>query len=242
MGCGAELQAGTAFCAHCGMSQAAQAGAPTQAMAAPPPGPQAGGARVAPTMAMGQEGFAQMVPGAASAAVPGRPAGAPGGKAQAMTMMAGVGLGMSAAFNAGFANPFPGWRAELAEPIGPSTGGGKQSIQPITLIAPTGEKLAVGKVDPVRRYAQVRDFQLVSRMHQERFGRPLAMAMHDYNRWIESVRSFFSSAGLNTEYEDASAALEAAAPRSSGTSVLVWIVVALVVAGLIAVIVWAVTR
>jgi hypothetical protein len=160
-----------------------------------------------------------------------------------MTLMAGMALDMSTVFNAGFGRPFPGWRAELAEPVGPSTGGGKQSLQPITLIAPSGERLAVGKVDPVHRYAQVRDYQLVARMHQERFGRPLALALHDYNRWIEAVRSFFASSGLATSYEDASAVRDRPQARTSaGAPVLQWILLGLALLALVGAVVWYFTR
>ena len=108
-----------------------------------------------------------------------------------MTMMAGAGLQMAEAFNTTFPNPFPGWRAELAEPAGPSTGGGAQAAQPISIVAQNGDRLAVGRVEPVRRYVTLRTYDFVAAMHQQRFGRQLPVTFADYQRFISMVSTMF---------------------------------------------------
>lgn len=110
-----------------------------------------------------------------------------------MTMMAGTAMGVSAAFNGGFKRPFAGWSAELAEPVGPSTGGGKQALQPITIISGAGERLTIGRVDPVRRAVTLRSYTTVSGMHGQRYNRAFPVSQADWDKFINTVTVFFKA-------------------------------------------------
>jgi hypothetical protein len=107
--------------------------------------------------------------------------------------MAGTAMGVSQAFNAGFKRPFPGWTAELTQPIGPSTGGGKQALQPITIISGAGERLTIGRVDPVRQSVTVRSYQAVNNVHAQRYSRPIPVSAEDYDKFIQTISPFFKA-------------------------------------------------
>ena len=87
----------------------------------------------------------------------------------------------------------PGWIAELAEPMGPSTGGGKQALQSITVISGAGERLTIGRVDQVRRSVMLRSYHAVSSMHSQRYDRPLPVSKEDYDRFLETIGPFFKA-------------------------------------------------
>ena len=124
---------------------------------------------------------------------PSAPAGAPSGKRQAMTVIAGQGLDLAERFNVLFADSLPGWRAELAEPVGPSTSGGDQAQQAISLISADGqERIAVGRVDPARRTVAVRSLDIVRVMYERRFGRSLPLGNVPYERFMEQLGHFFA--------------------------------------------------
>lgn len=215
--------------------------------------PQQGGPRVAPTMAMPMQELATPPMGAPNAHVAYQeahqqaahpahlhqepapqpsPRGNPRppetkGKAQAMTMMAGTALGMSEAFNAGFRSPFPGWRAELSEPVGPSTGGGKQALQPISIESHAGERLAIGRVDPVRRSAALRSYTVVSNLHSQRYSRPIPVSAADYDRFIAQISTFFRAMQFGVT-EERYVAKQSSPPRADaatgGNTRLLWMI------------------
>lgn len=118
-----------------------------------------------------------------------------------MTQMAGAALNMSQIFGASFQRAVPGWSAQLSEPIGPSTGGGELAQQPISLVAPSGERLAVGRVDAARKTATIRSHDVVSAMCQQRYGRPFNVPVADYQRFVETMSRLFSSFGLQVSHE-----------------------------------------
>lgn len=166
----------------------------------------------------------------AAVTVPARPASlvttAARKKADAMTAVAGAGLSMAETFNQAFGSPLPGWQAELAEPAGPSTGGGKQPAQPITVVTPRGDRLAIGRVERVHRFVKLRTFDFVATMHRQRFGRPLPLSESDYREFIDRLSVMFTSAGLTIEHEDAGQSLDR--PGMSAWTWIVLVVLALV--------------
>jgi hypothetical protein len=158
-------------------------------MQEPPAAP--GPADMASTPAMGAPAAAPAANAARPA--PAAPAGGGNKRANVMTMMAGTAMGVAEAFNAGFKQPFPGWSGHLAEPMGPSTGGGKQALQPITITSGAGEKLTIGRVDPVRRSVTLRTYHVVNAMHAQRYSRPLPVSAEDYERFMQTVTTFFKA-------------------------------------------------
>jgi hypothetical protein len=183
-------------------------------------------------------GYPEAAPPAAAPA-PARPAAASApkgrrqrGMAHAMTMMAGTALGVSEAFNAGFARPFPGWRAEVAEPMGPSTGGGRQALQPITIESQAGERLAVGRVDPVRRAVVLRTYNVVSTLHGRRYGRAFPVGADDYKKFITQITTFFRAMqfGITDERYVSEAPPAPNSAPGDGQARLLWIILAFMVA------------
>jgi hypothetical protein len=252
-GCGAPWYQGSPRCARCG-ALPPQVLAPdmmrTQAMpSAPPPAPadaawpqpgaNAGAPdtprMVAPTRPMPAVPMAAPQARApAPAPAPAPPAAKPD-KAYAMTMMAGAALGVSEAFNAAYSRPFPGWRAELAEPVGPSTSGGKQAQQPITLVSQSGDRIAIGRVDPIQRVVTMRTYGVVTKIHQQRYGRAFLVTPVDFDAFVGRISGYFRAMqfGISEERYVPSGSPPPALPgASSGLGRVLWylLAIALVVA------------
>jgi hypothetical protein len=137
---------------------------------------------------------------AAGAGGPQGPAG-PSQKQQVMTQMAGAAMNMSEIVKSSFQRAVPGWSAELSEPVGPSTGGGELAQQPVSLVAQSGERLAVGRVDSARKTATIRSYDVVSAMCQQRYGRPFNVPPQDYQRFVDTIGRLFGSFGLQVTHE-----------------------------------------
>lgn len=117
---------------------------------------------------------------------------------QPATMFAGQAIGLAEMF------PFAvgkrllegpiTYRAELSAPDGPSTAGGKQPLQHVTLVAvPEGSAatLLIGTVNVVEKHAELRTFQHVDGVHRQRFkGAPFAADLARYDALLETIRAF----------------------------------------------------
>lgn len=160
--------------------------------------------------------------------------------------MAGAAMNMSEVFGASFKRAVPGWSAELAEPVGPSTGGGELVQQPISLVAASGERLAIGRVDAAKRTASIRSYDVVASMCQQRFGRPFSVALEDYQRFVDTMARLFGSFGLSvsheTMYNNPSAQRMAAPVQPSSTGIYLLLVLAAAVVALLVVAVLLVLR
>ena len=146
-----------------------------------------------PAAAPAARAVVDTVPGHTAAAAKGA------GKRKApppMTAVAGEAFTLTRAFNAAFARPFPGWQAELAAPVGPSTGGGAQALQHIALIAPSGERIAIGSVDPARHTATLRSHAMVDQLHRRRFRAPLPVAQPEFKRFQDMVSRLLAGASF----------------------------------------------
>ena len=163
------------------------------------------------------------------------PEGARVNRPNVMTMMAGTAMGVSQTFNAGFRRPFPGWTAELTEPMGPSTGGGKQALQSITIISGAGERLTIGRVDPVRRAVTLRNYHMVNSMHAQRYSRPLPVSPEDFDKFLQTVSTFFKAMqfGLTEERYVPPARALTPANDSNRTLLIVLFVLMAAVVGLL---------
>ncbi|MEZ4441872.1 MAG: hypothetical protein R3B72_22415 [Polyangiaceae bacterium] len=167
-----------------------------------------------------------------------------------MTHVAGAAMNMSSVFSASFKRAVPGWAAELKEPAGPSTGGGAQSQQPLTLVAQNGQRLAIGRVDAARRTVNIRTHAVVSRLCEQRFNRPFAVSDADYQRFIDLAGQLFRTYGFQVTHETVLAAAETSRPVPSyrppaqGSQLSTWLLILLaaIVAALLAVAVAMVLR
>ncbi|MEM1028935.1 MAG: hypothetical protein AAGN82_01225 [Myxococcota bacterium] len=145
----------------------------------------------------------------------------------ALTAVANEAFTLVRAFEVAFAQPFPGWRAELREPMGPSTGGGKQALQAISIVDQMGHRLAVGSIDSAKRTATLRSYALVAARHEARFdGDPFLVREPDYQRFLDGVSNLMSSMSFSVRVETMAPTPNVAsmAPPASNATLL-WLAV-----------------
>jgi hypothetical protein len=94
------------------------------------------------------------------------------------------------------------YRPELTAPDGPSTAGGVQAMQHLRLVAgdPTLPALVVGHANHAEGKAELRTYDHVDAIHQERFGRPLALDRPAYDAFIGFARQVFTALHLQTTF------------------------------------------
>lgn len=87
------------------------------------------------------------------------------------------------------------YRAELTAPDGPSTGGGKQAVQHISLIPETGgATIVAGNCNQVDGTAQLRSHAYLEWMHAQRFqGAALPLEKAAYDAFFEKCEKFFAT-------------------------------------------------
>lgn len=169
------------------------------------------------------------------------PEGRPGGRPapvkrppanHALTAVANEAFTMVRAFEVAFAKPFPGWKGELREPVGPSTGGGKQALQAISIVDQQGNRLAVGSVDSSKRAATLRSYAMVAAMHEARFdGDPFLVREADYKKFIEGVSNLLSSMSMAVKVETVAPTPKRPPPEPDrGTNLLWFVAVATIIA------------
>lgn len=108
----------------------------------------------------------------------------------------------------------------LASPDGPSTGGGKQSVQHITL-ARDGVVLVVGAADQIERTSELRTFDHVAATHAQRYrGQAVPVDRAAYDAFVKRAREFFAMQSLPVTLID-SAPVAAAAPTLGSGSMYV---------------------
>jgi hypothetical protein len=123
---------------------------------------------------------------------------------------------------------------ELSAPDGPSTGGGKQSVQHIKLVR-TGLTIVVGSADQVDRSVELRSFEYVSQLHAQRYkGAALPVDRASYDAYVKRARTFFSSQQLSVVLKDAAPQQESPAKGGGSSSMGLIIGAILVVAGVAA--------
>lgn len=141
-------------------------------------------------------------------------------------------------FAAGLEGPVP-FQIHLAAPEGPSTGGGKQVVQPITLVPKNGgPTIVVGAANTIKQTAELRSFALLSEQYQQRYkGAPIPVHAGAYQQLLTDFTSFFRSLNLQVTTVDATRSMRPPPPKSSGPSVLVALAVSF---GFLAVAAWIV--
>jgi len=243
--CGAALQPADAHCRSCGAprttvgrhidatQQMAKPMVPaTQPMAAQPVTTQP----VAAQPASAGQPYTPPPHQQSAASAPAQPRPRPAAN-HALTAVANEAFTMVKAFEVAFGQPFPGWRAELREPVGPSTGGGKQALQAISIVDQQGHRLAIGSVDSSTRMATLRSHALVAAMHEARFdGDPFLVREADYKTFIDRVSNLLGSMSIRVKLETMAPTPKRRAPEPSRGLGMVWFVaVALAIAVAIAI-------
>lgn len=129
------------------------------------------------------------------------------------------------------------YRAEMAAPEGPSTGGGKQAVQHIRLVAESGAAtLVAGSANQVEGAAELRSYEYLQWMHAQRFkGAPLPLEKAEYDAFLQRCQKFLANSRLKTRIVqpppdaiDAAGASSADLDAPAGTSMNQKLVLALI--------------
>jgi hypothetical protein len=123
-----------------------------------------------------------------------------------------------------------GHKVELAAPDGPSTGGGKQALQHISLIPDAGgATITAGSANVADRIAEIRTWEHLKQLHARRFGRrAFPLDRVSYNELIKRMQAFFAEQKLTVVLVDAAAL---PAERFRATTVALGLAVAAATAG-----------
>jgi hypothetical protein len=92
-----------------------------------------------------------------------------------------------------------GYQVKLAAPDGPSTGGGKQALQHISLIPDAGgATITAGSANPVAKTAELRSYRYLEQLHRQRFGgKGFLLDKVNYNELLKRMQTFFADQGLS---------------------------------------------
>jgi len=81
------------------------------------------------------------------------------------------------------------YRLRIDEPDGPSTGGGRQARQPISLVTTLESAPAVvcGWVDVAKKESQLRSYGVVAKRHKNRYGADLDITEEEYEAFLNEL-------------------------------------------------------
>lgn len=129
-------------------------------------------------------------------------------------------------FQAGLQGPLH-FRVELSAPDGPSTGGGKQALQHIKLVAPDGSgTIVIGSANAQAQTAEVRTFEQIAELYAQRYrGAAIPVDIVKYRELCQDLASFLRAMKLNVSMVDVASSIERL-PPSEGSS---WQLVAIVI-------------
>jgi hypothetical protein len=115
------------------------------------------------------------------------------------TIFASQALGLSAMFQALTSKHrlggSPAYLPQLAAPDGPSTAGGKQALQHVSLIPEGGgDTIVIGGANTVEKRAELRSYRHVSRTYSQRWrGAQLPFDKESYDELLKQIQAFFGS-------------------------------------------------
>lgn len=121
-------------------------------------------------------------------------------------------------FSAGLDGPVM-FRIQLASPEGPSTGGGKQVVQPIKLVpVDGGPTIVIGVANTIKQTAELRSYALLSEQYRLRFkGAQIPVNAGVYQQLLADFTTFFRALSLSVTTVDATRSLRPPpAPAPSG--------------------------
>jgi hypothetical protein len=145
-------------------------------------------------------------------------------------------------FTAGLDGPVA-FSIHLASPEGPSTGGGKQVVQPIKLVpVDGGPTIVIGAANTIKQTAELRSYALVSQQYGLRFkGAQLPIHAGAYRQLLADFTSFFHASNLSVTTTDTSRSLHPPpAPSPSPRGALGTIVALAVSVGALVIALWIV--
>ena len=133
------------------------------------------------------------------------------------TQLAKFGADIAVVFAAKFyETQINGYQPVLREPMGVSTGGGRQPLQHV-ILQPSmqqGSVITIGSVNVVERSAKIRTFRCLHEMNAQRFaGTQLPISKEGYDEFLQRVIEFFQKQGIAIEVVE-QAPVMAGAPRT----------------------------
>jgi hypothetical protein len=160
------------------------------------------------------------------------------------TIFASQALGLAAMFQALTSKHrlggSPAYLPQLAAPDGPSTAGGKQALQHVSLIPEGGgDTIVIGNANTVEKRAELRSYRHVGHTYSQRWrGAQLPFDPDSYDELLKQIQAFFSSQSFTVTVLDLPAEREergsgAARPRSRSL-LLPGLLVAVALAGVAA--------
>jgi hypothetical protein len=154
-------------------------------------------------------------PPAQKAAVPAQKRGA------VYTMMAHQAVNAAELLNQGLAKKILGKqtprRVQVAEPHGPSTGGGKHARQSITLVPVTGDggALMCGWIDVAQKIGEMRPYSEIADQCKQRFGQKLDATSAEYDTLVTDLANMLKTLGFQLVKEEDEEADEPSAPSNT---------------------------
>jgi hypothetical protein len=93
---------------------------------------------------------------------------------------------------------------EMVVPDGPSTGGGRRSVQALRLVPlNSGNAIVFGTCDQIEMTASLRSWELLAEQYAQRFkGAKLPIDAVAYGRLLERVEAFFRQNVMRVERQD----------------------------------------
>jgi hypothetical protein len=140
------------------------------------------------------------------------------------TIFASQALGLAAMFQALTSKHRlggnPAYLPQLAAPDGPSTGGGKQALQHVSLIPEGGgDTIVIGSANTVEKRTELRSYRHVARTYSQRWrGAQLPFDKESYDELMKQIQAFFSSQSFTVTMLDVAAESERPAVRVSNPS------------------------
>jgi hypothetical protein len=173
---------------------------------------------------------------------PPRAAAAPAAAAPPRTEIAMQGARIAGSFRGAFAGTKLGEHTpDMTEPE-ETTGHGALALLHVTLRSSSGLGLLIGKVDCVKRSAELRPYALVAGEHEERFKKGPDFDVEAYQAFLDKARTLLGDLGLQVSVAGAPAGARkgepTAAPLVSG-KVMLALLFGLVIGGLV---VWLALR
>ncbi|HUB07912.1 MAG TPA: hypothetical protein VMB50_12955 [Myxococcales bacterium] len=144
------------------------------------------------------------------------------------TVFAQQALDLAQLFAMAFAEPIASgkvlYKVEMSTPEGPSTGGGVQGVQHLTLVPQGGgAAIVIGLANRAQKTAEVRTHALLQQMQERRSpGTSFALDPAVYAQLLERLKSFFSNGSMTVSIADATAPASSAEPALPAPGRVPW--------------------
>jgi hypothetical protein len=120
-----------------------------------------------------------------------------------LTQFSGHANTIADTFRAAFAkHKIGGCSIDMTAPEG-STHGGLLALQHLTLHASDGLNIVVGTVNAQEKRAELRAYDVVAKIYEERFKKPVPFARPEYEGFVERAKPILGAFGLEVAVTDA---------------------------------------